>query len=34
MGRAMSHGCVRMRIPDAQELYDLVKVGTPVIIYR
>lgn len=34
VGRAISHGCVRMRIPDAQELYDLVDVGTPVIIRR
>jgi len=34
VGRAMSHGCVRMRIPDAEELYDLVEVGTPVIIHR
>ncbi|MGE5589545.1 MAG: L,D-transpeptidase [Bacillota bacterium] len=34
VGRAMSHGCVRMRIPDAEELYDLVEVGTPVNIHR
>lgn len=29
-----SHGCVGMRIPDAQRLYNWVQLGTPVIIVR
>ena len=32
IGHAFSHGCVRMLIPDAIDLYDRVKVGTPVYI--
>jgi lipoprotein-anchoring transpeptidase ErfK/SrfK len=32
IGTSASHGCVRMRIPDVEELYDQVKVGTPVYI--
>ena len=32
IGTNASHGCVRMRIPDVEELYDQVKVGTPVYI--
>ena len=28
-----SHGCVRMRIADVIELFDLVPAGTPVTIY-
>jgi lipoprotein-anchoring transpeptidase ErfK/SrfK len=32
IGTSASHGCVRMRIPDVEELYDQVKVGTPVLI--
>jgi lipoprotein-anchoring transpeptidase ErfK/SrfK len=32
IGTNASHGCVRMRIPDVEELYDQVKVGTPVLI--
>lgn len=34
VGQAMSNGCIRMHIADAQQLYDLVSVGTPVIIRR
>ncbi len=30
--RAASHGCVRMAIPDVEDLYDRVDVGTPVYI--
>ena len=30
--RAASHGCVRMAIPDVEELYDQVEVGTPIYI--
>lgn len=32
MGQPCSHGCVRMRNQDVVELFDLVKVGTPVLI--
>jgi lipoprotein-anchoring transpeptidase ErfK/SrfK len=32
LGHAESHGCIRMAIPDVEELYDLVEVGTPVYI--
>lgn len=32
MGVAGSHGCIRMRNADVVRLFDLVEVGTPVII--
>ena len=32
LGRAASHGCVRMAVPDVIELYDQVDVGTPIYI--
>jgi lipoprotein-anchoring transpeptidase ErfK/SrfK len=32
LGRAASHGCIRMAIPDVIELYDQVPVQTPVYI--
>lgn len=32
LGSAASHGCVRMSIPDVEELYDRVDVGTPIYI--
>jgi hypothetical protein len=32
IGQAVSHGCIRMRNRDIIELYDMVGVGTPVII--
>jgi lipoprotein-anchoring transpeptidase ErfK/SrfK len=32
LGTAASHGCVRMAIPDVEELYELVEVGTPIFI--
>jgi len=32
LGTSASHGCVRMSIPDVEELYSQVKVGTPVLI--
>ena len=32
LGTNASHGCVRMAIPDVEELYAQVKVGTPVLI--
>lgn len=32
MGVPLSHGCIRMRNADVIELFDLVPVGTPVLI--
>ena len=32
LGTAASHGCVRMAVPDVEELYDQVEVGTPIYI--
>jgi L,D-transpeptidase-like protein/putative peptidoglycan binding protein len=32
LGSAASHGCVRMSIPDVEELYDQVPLGTPIYI--
>jgi lipoprotein-anchoring transpeptidase ErfK/SrfK len=32
IGTSASHGCVRMRIPDVEDLYSRVSVGTPVLI--
>jgi lipoprotein-anchoring transpeptidase ErfK/SrfK len=32
IGYSVSHGCIRMRIPDAEWLFDYVDVGTPVFI--
>ncbi len=32
LGTAASHGCVRMAIPDVEELYDRVELGTPIYI--
>ncbi|HKT83429.1 MAG TPA: L,D-transpeptidase/peptidoglycan binding protein [Solirubrobacterales bacterium] len=32
LGSAASHGCVRMSIPDVEELYPQVEVGTPIFI--
>ena len=32
IGTSASHGCIRMRIPDVEELYDRVSIGTPVYI--
>ncbi len=34
IGTAASHGCIRMVRRDVEELYDLVEVGTPVLIVR
>ena len=33
IGQAVSHGCVRLRNEDIEQLYDMVPVGTPVYIY-
>jgi lipoprotein-anchoring transpeptidase ErfK/SrfK len=32
IGYSASHGCIRMRIPDAEWLYERVAIGTPVFI--
>ena len=32
IGSAASHGCIRMRIPDVEELYPQVPVNSPVYI--
>ena len=32
IGSRASHGCIRMYIGDAERLYDLVDIGTPVYI--
>jgi L,D-transpeptidase catalytic domain/Putative peptidoglycan binding domain len=32
LGSAASHGCIRMSIPDVEELYNLVPYGTPIYI--
>jgi len=32
IGHAASHGCIRMHIPDSEDLFNRVPVGTPVII--
>lgn len=32
IGQAVSHGCVRMLVPDVIDLYDRVSVGTPIYI--
>jgi lipoprotein-anchoring transpeptidase ErfK/SrfK len=32
LGSAASHGCIRMAIPDVEQLYDQVPVGAPVFI--
>ncbi len=32
IGYSASHGCVRMHVPDAEWLFEHVRVGTPVVI--
>jgi lipoprotein-anchoring transpeptidase ErfK/SrfK len=32
IGYSASHGCIRMHIPDAEWLFQHVRIGTPVII--
>jgi lipoprotein-anchoring transpeptidase ErfK/SrfK len=32
IGTSASHGCIRMRISDVEDLYERVSVGTPVLI--
>ncbi|MEB3179574.1 MAG: L,D-transpeptidase [Nostocaceae cyanobacterium] len=33
IGKAVSHGCIRMRNRDVLKLFDKVKIGTPVMIH-
>lgn len=33
VGQSVSHGCVRMYNKDAEELYNMISIGTPVHIY-
>jgi lipoprotein-anchoring transpeptidase ErfK/SrfK len=33
IGSYASHGCIRMHIPDVEELFEIVEVGTPVLIF-
>jgi lipoprotein-anchoring transpeptidase ErfK/SrfK len=33
IGQSVSHGCVRLRNSDVEQLYPMVPVGTPVYIY-
>jgi lipoprotein-anchoring transpeptidase ErfK/SrfK len=32
LGYSASHGCIRMRIPEAEWLFERVRIGTPVFI--
>jgi lipoprotein-anchoring transpeptidase ErfK/SrfK len=32
IGYSASHGCIRMRVPEAEQLFNQVNVGTPVLI--
>ncbi|MEO6867845.1 MAG: L,D-transpeptidase family protein [Gaiellales bacterium] len=32
LGYSVSHGCIRMAIPDVEELYEIVALGTPVSV--
>jgi lipoprotein-anchoring transpeptidase ErfK/SrfK len=32
LGSAASHGCIRMAVPDVEDLYDRVSIGNPVYI--
>ncbi len=35
VGKFSSHGCVRLKVPDAEKLFELVEVGSPVeVIYE
>ena len=34
LGTSASHGCIRMAIPDAEELFEKVDQGTPVVIIQ
>ena len=32
IGSKASHGCIRMHVPDIEELYEVVPLGTPVYV--
>src|SRR5262249_61168811 len=32
IGYSVSHGCIRMQVPEAEWLFEHVSVGTPVVI--
>lgn len=32
IGTYASHGCIRMTVPDSEQLYDIVPIGTPALI--
>ena len=32
IGYSVSHGCIRMQIPEAEWLFERVQIGTPVVI--
>ena len=32
IGYSASHGCIRMRVPEAEWVFSRVRVGTPVFI--
>ena len=32
IGSAASHGCIRMHVPDVEDLYDRVQIGDPVYV--
>jgi lipoprotein-anchoring transpeptidase ErfK/SrfK len=32
IGTAASHGCIRMHVPDVEDLYDRVRIGDPVFV--
>ena len=32
IGYSVSHGCIRMHVPDVEDLYDRVQVGDPVYV--
>ena len=34
VGGYVSHGCIRMQMWEAEALYPLVPLGTPVLVYR
>ncbi len=34
LGRAVSHGCVRLSTANAATLYQWIEVGTPIVIHR
>ncbi len=33
IGYSVSHGCIRMHIPESEDLFERVEVGTPVLIW-